>query len=271
MEPGHCRCKAASWKLKIISGSLATLRSKKADGVELQWVRRAGSTNAAPDGPFEVREVLPAAAPDMDGIRDYVYKTGIYVEECGVQKALFLHLEKKQDSWARGSRSNPAQLHLFACKTVSERMRQAYSAGRPVGQNFMPQRGRRGWAIRGGRPFEVSAAGWVWQEPNNGCITFYYVDEEQNAQYTFKQWTDDGWVWYWHNGKFHAIKAPRGKWQHEDVNEWAKQALEAFHAGGTQEGTESADRNQWRGGADAQQWQQWQGERGWQGNQGEAW
>ena len=50
--------------------------------------------------------------------------------------------------------------------------------GAPVDGPFVPRRGQAGW-VREGKPwdsrFPASCRDWVWQEANNGAITFYSV------------------------------------------------------------------------------------------------
>ena len=166
--------------------------------MKLQWVRRSDSGLNVQGAEFRVTQVLPAEAPGLAGVHGYMYVEGIYVQEAGVQKVLYLELKKPVD-YSRGQRGgDQAQLQLFACASVSEGMQTALNSGGAIGQNFQPRRGQAGFVIRGRMPFDVDPSGYVWQEAHGGALVFYHVTA-MGATRTFKQWKQAGYI-VQHNG-----------------------------------------------------------------------
>ena len=198
------------------------LSSRKGAGqnLKLMWVRRSDYGIQGPGADFAVKEVLPAEPPAMQGIQGYLYHDGIYVNEGGVEKALYLELKKPVDH-VRGSVNDGCKIHLFACKNVSEAMVQALHSGGAVGQNFQPRRGVAGYVIRGNLPFDADPTGYVWQESHGGAITFWYMTPGGDAL-EFKQWNKMAPVFLkQEDGDWLEARPATGKWQHEDVQEWA--------------------------------------------------
>ena len=198
-------------------------RQKQPRGdMRLQWVRRSGELLHSKGAEFVVTGVMPAESPGLSGIAGYNYNEGIYVEEAGVQKVLYLELRKPID-YSRGQRGGDlCQLQLFACKSVAEAMQLALVSRGAVGQNFEPRRGLGGFVIRGSRPFKADPTGYVWQESNAGALIFYHVTA-QGEHLTFKQWKQDGPVFMeGDDGEWHQVRDASNKWQHEDVADWGE-------------------------------------------------
>jgi hypothetical protein len=190
--------------------------------MKLQWVRRSDYGQQPAGSEFQVTEVLPAEAPGLQGINGYVYVEGIYVKEGGVEKALYLELRKPVD-YSRGQRGEPAKMQLFACRSVSEGMQNAFVSRGAIGQNFQPRRGQAGFVIRGRMPFEVDPSGYVWQEAHGGALLFYHMTVDGEVM-TFKQWNKEGPVFVKDaaaDGTWKQCRPANGQWQHEDVKEWA--------------------------------------------------
>ena len=75
---------------------------------------------------FQVSAVMPAEAPGLNGIGKFQYHSGIYCEEAGVKKALFVELRDfPVNMHARGARKSPNVLHLSAMEIVPEEMRRS--------------------------------------------------------------------------------------------------------------------------------------------------
>lgn len=197
---------------------------KSSDGIKLSWVRRVDYGTYAEGSEFEVMQVLPADAPGLQSIAGYHYVEGIYVTEGGVQKALYLELQKPVD-YARGDRGKPAKIQLFACKEVPPTLQTALVNRGAVGQNFAPRRGTAGFVVRGRVPFDVDPTGYVWQEAYGGAVSFYYQDGFGNVT-EFKQLTKEAPVLRREGpDNWAAVRAGNGQWQHEDVKDWAPTVL----------------------------------------------
>lgn len=204
-------------------GQWAYAMTKTPNGMKLDWVRRSDYGVLGEGAEFEVTGVLPAESPGLQGIHGYHYVDGIYVAEAGVEKVLFVALQKPVD-YSRGQRSDPAKLHLFACQAVAPTMHAALATRCAMGQNFEPRRGQPGYVMRGRLPFQVDPSGYVWQEANGGAIYFWHQADD-GAVLEFKQWGKDlpvfiktgadgtGWA---------QVRPATGQWQHADVKDWVQ-------------------------------------------------
>ena len=178
---------------------------------------------------FQVSAVMPAEAPGLNGIGKFQYDSGIYCEEAGVKKALFLELRDfLVNMHVRGARKSPNILHLFAMEIVPEEMRRSLVTRAPAGQNFEPRRGRAGWVVHGDRPFHICPQGWVWQEAYNGPLTFYHVQEGQTFE--FHQFNPDSDVRYWDydQNEFVTASQANGAWQHNTYTTWINDFLRRY-------------------------------------------
>ncbi|CAE7241931.1 unnamed protein product [Symbiodinium natans] len=175
---------------------------------------------------------MPAEAPGLNGIGKFQYHSGIYTEEAGVMKALFLELrEFPQNIHSRCRPRQPNVLHLFAMDNVTEEIKRSLVTRSPAGQNFEARRGRPGWVVNGDRPFQICAAGWVWQEAYNGPITFYHVEDGQSFE--FHQYGPDSPVRFWsYSDNVWLTAAPStGSWQHNTYTDWIHDFLRQLQDG----------------------------------------
>ena len=131
--------------------------------ISLDWIRRADVPGVKT---FQVSAVMPAEAPGLNGIGKFQYHSGIYCEEAGVKKVLFLELRDfPVNMHVRGARKSPNVLHLFAMEIVPEEMGRSLVTRAPAGQNSEPRRGRAGWVVHGDPSISVRKAGRPNMDP----------------------------------------------------------------------------------------------------------
>ncbi|CAJ1436033.1 unnamed protein product [Effrenium voratum] len=210
-----------SWYLQGKSHYAYCMTRKPGGGqIVLDWVRRA---DVPGHKHFQVISVMPADAPDLHGIGRFRYHRGLYCEEGGAAKALYLELVDRE--FIRGK--EPHFLHLFACSQVSPEMLQSVVSRAPAGQGFVPRRSKAGWVVQGNRPFHHCRHGWVWQDAYNGATTFYFELPETGTSHEFKQWAVDGLSWVWSDQDAQYVEAhpATGQWHFQSVEEWAPNFL----------------------------------------------
>ncbi|CAJ1425824.1 unnamed protein product [Effrenium voratum] len=189
----------------------AMTQQSAGDGsIKLTWVRRADSPGQQKN--FTVTAVMPAEPPSLSGISKFTYTHGLYQQEGGRWKALYLRLTSP--SAQRGC--EPNVLELFALDKVTEEMAKSLTTMSPAGQGFIPRRSKAGFVVRGERPFEKDPTGWVWQDEHNGPVTMYMKD------HFFKQWSQEEPTYYWdpESYKWEAIKEEDGTWHFMTSNDW---------------------------------------------------
>ncbi|CAE7554657.1 unnamed protein product, partial [Symbiodinium sp. CCMP2592] len=182
----------------------------------VDWIRKADVPGIKE---FQVLGVFPMEPPSLQGIAKFKYHSGIYCEEAGIKKALFLELRDYPDNmYCRGGRRPPNVLQLFAMDQVPAEIKKSLVTKAPAGQNFEPRRSRPGFVVQGDRPFKTCPHGWVWQEAYNGKITFYYVDDGQT--YEFHQNSPDSNVQFFDHekGEYVVANGCNGTWQHDTVS-----------------------------------------------------
>ncbi|CAE7428665.1 unnamed protein product [Symbiodinium sp. CCMP2592] len=191
------------------------------------WIRKADVPGIKE---FQVLGVFPMEAPSLQGIAKFKYHSGIYCEEAGVKKALFLELRDYPDNmYCRGGRRPPNVLQLFAMHLVPAEIKKSLVTKAPAGQNFEPRRSRPGFVVQGDRPFKTCPHGWVWQEAYNGKITFYYVDDGQT--YEFHQLSPDSNVQFFDHekGEYVVASGYTGSWQHDTVTSFVGDFIRQYY------------------------------------------
>ncbi|CAE7558053.1 unnamed protein product [Symbiodinium sp. CCMP2592] len=194
----------------------------------VDWIRKADVPGMQE---FQVLGVFPMEAPSLQGIAiKFKYHSGIYCEEAGVKKALFLELRDYPDNmYCRGGRRPPNVLQLFAMDLVPAEIKKSLVTKAPAGQNFEPRRSRPGFVVQGDRPFKTCPHGWVWQEAYNGKITFYYVDDGQT--YEFHQHSPDSNVQFFDHekGEYVVANSCTGFWQHDTVSSFIGDFIREYY------------------------------------------
>ena len=165
--------------------------------------------------------VFPADGLDLNGIGKMRYHQGLYMEEGGTLKCLWLELlDMKQHPQSRGAHA--VYTGLFACLKVSKEMSDSAHGGKAAGQGFEPRRGKPGYIVQGARPFHLSKHGWVWQEPFNGPVTFWF--ESANGEtHSFKQWMPEKPAYWWNPSEECYILAQEAAntWHFPTMEDWA--------------------------------------------------
>ena len=155
---------------------------------------------------------------NMSGLGIYNFHHMLCVEEGGEEKIIYLHL-----------REPPLfknKVEVFVLQKVTTHMQTSLEYGAPADSPFVPRKGIGGWVLQG-LPFDASFPrshiGWVWQEPNNGAIEFYFVSKTEEV-FTIRQWAKGEPCYVVREGRSYErlpIEVPTGKWMHADVQTWA--------------------------------------------------
>ena len=212
-----------TWLLQGKAQWCWVLRRQAGGEVSMTWVR--GGRRQTQDAAFQVDNIMDVAGGvSMAGLGIYTYHHQLTVEEGGLEKVIYLHL-----------REPPAfknKVDVFVLKEVTAHMESSLEYGAPTDSPFVPRKGLPGWVCQG-RAFDWKHArsyiGWVWQEANNGAITFYYVTKNDMVV-EIKQWAK-GEPCYEMKTDGQALRigveVPCNTWMHADVQTWGARFFES--------------------------------------------